>query len=79
MNYSIPTNSQEIIALQQEPVDEDLVAKAIAGVIKIARDRGQTLKEITAAVQADDGLLDQAQRYWLSGIVTEAWEMGIGQ
>lgn len=79
MNYSIPTNFQEIMALQQEPVDENLVATAIAGVVKIARDRGQTLKEITAAVLADDGLLDQAQRYWLSGIVTEAWEMEIGQ
>ena len=79
MNYAIPTNPQEIIALQQEPVDENLVAAAIAGVIKIARDRGQSLKEITAAVLADDGLLDQAQRYWLSGIVTDAWEMGIGQ
>ena len=74
MNYPIPANPQEIVALRQKPVDEELVAAAIAGVIEIARQQGQSLDDLTAEVLADDGLLDQAQRRWLSDIVTDAWK-----
>ncbi len=74
MNYPIPANSQEIVALRQKPVDEELVAAAIAGVIQIARSQGQSLDDLTAEVLADDSLLDQAQRRWLSDIVTQAWK-----
>jgi len=73
MNYPIPANHQEIVALRNKPVDEDLIAAALAGVITIARSEGQTLDDITAQVLADDHLLDQTQRRWLSDIVTEAW------
>jgi hypothetical protein len=73
MNYPIPVNHQEIVALRNKPVDEDLIAAAIAGVITIARSEGQTLDDITAQVLADDHLLDQSQRRWLSDIVAEAW------
>lgn len=74
MNYPIPANSQEIVALRQKPVDEELVAAAIAGVIQIARSQGQSLDDLTAEVLAEDSLLDQAQRRWLSDIVTQAWK-----
>ncbi len=74
MNYPIPVSSQEIAALHQKPVDEELVAAAIAGVIQIARQQGQSLDDLTAEVLAEDCLLDQAQRRWLSDIVTQAWE-----
>ena len=74
MNYPIPANSQEIVALRQKPVDEELVAAAIAGVIQIARSQGQSLDDLTAEVLAEDSLLDQAQRRWLSEIVTQAWK-----
>ncbi len=74
MNYPIPANPQEIVALRQKPVDEELVAAAIAGVIQIARQAGQSLDDLTAEVLAEDGLLDQAQRRWLSDIVAQAWQ-----
>ncbi|NEU72638.1 hypothetical protein PI95_008665 [Hassallia byssoidea VB512170] len=74
MNYPIPHSPQEIINLRQNPVDEELVAAAIAGVIKIVRSQGQSLEELTAQVLADDQMLDKQQRRWLSQVVTQAWE-----
>ncbi|QLE56513.1 hypothetical protein [Nostoc sp. TCL26-01] len=74
MNYPIPDSPQEIFALKQQPVDEELVASAIAGVIKIVRSQGQSLEDLTAQLLADDPLLDQQQRRWLSKLVTQVWE-----
>jgi hypothetical protein len=74
MNYPIPVNSEEIVALRQEPVDEELVAAAIAGVVMITRSEGRSLDDLTTEVLKDDSLLDAAQRRWLSDIVAQAWE-----
>lgn len=74
MHYPIPASPQEIVALRQKPVNEELVAAAIAGVIKIVRAQGQSLEQLTAQVLADDSLLDLEQRRWLSELVTQAWE-----
>jgi hypothetical protein len=74
MNYPIPTNPQEMIALRQQPLNEELVASAIAGVIQIARSRSQSLDELKAELLTDDNLLDLTQRRWLSEIVAQAWE-----
>ncbi len=74
MNYPIPDNPQEIFALKQQPVDEELVASAIAGVIKIVRSQGQSLEELTAQLLAEDSVLDRQQRRWLSKLVAQAWE-----
>jgi hypothetical protein len=74
MDYPIPTNSQEVVALRQKPVDAELVAAAIAGVVQVARSQGQSLEELTAEVMADDSLLDVNLRVWLSDIVAHAWE-----
>jgi hypothetical protein len=74
MNYPIPANPQEIVALRQKPIDEELVATAIAGVIQIARQAGQSLDDLTAEVLAEDSLLDQAQRRWLSDLVAQTWK-----
>lgn len=74
MNYPIPVNPDEIAALRQKPVDEELVAAAIAGVINITRSEGRTLDDLTAEVLNDDSLLDAAQRRWLSEIVAQAWQ-----
>ena len=74
MNYPIPANPQEIVALRQKHVDEEIVAAAIAGVVQIARQQGQSLAELTAEVLAEDSWLDPAQRRWLSDIVRQAWE-----
>ncbi|WP_421655310.1 hypothetical protein [Leptothermofonsia sp. ETS-13] len=74
MNYPIPANPQEVVALRQSPVTEELIAAAIAGVVQVARSNGQSLDELMAEVLADDALLDTKQRQWLSEIVAVAWE-----
>ena len=74
MNYPIPDNPQEIFAMSQQPVDEELVAVAIAGVIKLVRAKGQSLEELTSQLLAEDALLDKQQRRWLSQVVAQAWE-----
>ncbi len=74
MNYPIPTTPEEIIALREKPADEELVAAVIAGIIKIARSQGQSLDDLKAEVMAEDPILDQVQRRWLSELVTQAWQ-----
>jgi len=74
MRYSIPANSQEVLDLQSQPIDEEVVAAAIAGVIRIARAQGRTLEDLSAELLAEDGVLDKAQRRWLQELVTHAWE-----
>jgi hypothetical protein len=74
MNYQIPTNSQDIVALRQQPVDENLVAAVLAGVVRMARSQGQSLEDLTAEVLADDSLLDAATRKQLSEVVAQAWK-----
>ncbi|MGK7930765.1 MAG: hypothetical protein AB4041_04950 [Microcystaceae cyanobacterium] len=73
MHYPIPVKPEEIIALRHRPVDEEMVAVAIAGVVKLARSQGRSLDELTAEVLEDDPILDSAQRGWLSKIVAQAW------
>lgn len=74
MNYPIPANPQEVVALRQKTVDVDLIAMAIAGVVQVARNQGQSLDELLAEVLADDALLDWKQRCYLSEVVAAAWE-----
>ncbi|KYC41599.1 hypothetical protein WA1_16250 [Scytonema hofmannii PCC 7110] len=75
MNYPIPDSPQEIFALRHKPaVDAEVVAAAIAGVIKIVRAQGQSLEEVTAQLLADDSLLDIQQRRWLSKVVAQVWD-----
>ena len=74
MNYPIPDSPQEISALRKQPVDEELVAAVIAGVVRVVRAQGQSLDQLTTQVLADDQMLDRQQRRWLSQLVTQAWE-----
>ena len=74
MNYPIPDSPQEISALRKQPVDEELVAAVIAGVIIVVRSQGQSLDQLTTQVLADDKMLDRQQRCWLSQLVAQAWE-----
>jgi hypothetical protein len=75
MNYPIPASAEEILALRNCPVDEELIATAIAGVVKLARHNGLSLEELIAQVLQDDSVLDRVQRKWLSDLVTRAWEI----
>ncbi|MGB3237310.1 MAG: hypothetical protein WBB29_03370 [Geitlerinemataceae cyanobacterium] len=74
MNYPIPTTLTDMVDLLEQPINEELVATAIAGVVKIARNQGQSLPELTAEVLQDDLILDGSQRDWLSRIVAQAWD-----
>ncbi|MGJ3251348.1 MAG: hypothetical protein ACFE0J_09490 [Elainellaceae cyanobacterium] len=74
MNYPIPENPQQIAALRQKPIDEEIVAAAIAGVIRVARSNGQSLEDLTAEVLADDRILNWEVRCWLSELVTQTWK-----
>jgi ferritin-like protein len=73
MNYSIPANPQEISELKQRPVNTEMIAVAIAGVVNIARSKGQSLEDLTAEVLEEDKLLDPESRRWLSDVVSQAW------
>lgn len=74
MYYPIPASTQEIIDLRQKPVTEELIATAIAGVVKLVRSQGQSLEHLIDQVQADDSLLDIQQRRRLSEVLAQAWE-----
>jgi hypothetical protein len=73
MNYPIPTSIQEIVNLRQNPVSEEVMLCAIAGTIKISREDGKSLEDITAEVLAEDNFLDVSMRRWLSQAVTTVW------
>ena len=73
MDYPIPASAEEILALRNNSVNEEVVATAIAGVVKIARQQGQSLEDLTAGVLKDDCVLDLDRRKWLSELVAQAW------
>ena len=55
-------------------ISEELVAVAIANVVEVARNKGQSLEDLIEEVLLEDTILDQLQRRWLSKIVTQAWK-----
>ena len=73
MHYPIPASPEEIMSLRDRPVNEELIALAIAGIVRLARLRGQSLDDLTAEVLEEDPLLDVVQRNWLSKMVSQAW------
>jgi hypothetical protein len=74
MNYPIPTTPEEIAALRHRPVDEEMIAAVIAGIIRMARSQGQSLDDLTEEILAEDPVLDPVQRRWLSKLLTRAWQ-----
>jgi hypothetical protein len=54
--------------------DEDLLVKAIADVVRISRQEGKSLADITQEVLADDAILSKRERLLLSEILTAAWQ-----
>lgn len=75
MDYPIPANTEEILALKNNPVNEEVVAMAIAGVVQMARRQGQSLEELTASILQDDLVLDSERRKWLSEMIVQAWDI----
>jgi hypothetical protein len=75
MDYSIPNNTEEILALKNKSIDEEIIATAIAGVVQIARRQGQSLDDLTKDILQDDRVLDLDRRKWLSETIVQAWEI----
>lgn len=74
MNYPIPASSQEVLDLRHKTINEELIASAIAGVVKVAQSNGQSLDDVVTEILADDALLDLKQRRWLSEVIAVAWQ-----
>lgn len=74
MQYAIPATSEEIISLRHRQADEEALAVAILGVVRMARTQGRSLEELTAEVLSEDEFLDLVQRHWLSKMVAQAWQ-----
>jgi hypothetical protein len=51
-----------------------MIAAVIAGIIRMARAQGQSLDDLTEEILAEDPILDQVQRRWLSQLLTNAWQ-----
>ena len=75
MDYPIPANTEEILALRNSSINEEVVASAIAGVVQIARRQGQSLEELTEDILQDDLVLDLDRRQWLSEMIIQAWSI----
>ena len=75
MDYFIPNSTEEILALKNKSLDEEIIATAIAGVVQIARRKGQSLEELTKDILQDHRVLDLDRRKWLSEMIIQAWEI----
>lgn len=75
MDYPIPANTEEILALKNSSINEEIIATAIAGVVQMARQQGQSLEELTENILKDDRVLDPERRKWLSQMIVQAWEI----
>ena len=51
-----------------------MIAAVIAGIIRMAHAQGQSLDDLTEEILAEDPILDQVQRRWLSQLLTNAWQ-----
>ena len=75
MDYPIPANTEEILALKNSSINEEIIATAIAGVVQMARQQGQSLEELTKNILKDDRVLDPERRKWLSQMIVQAWDI----
>ena len=73
MDYLIPSSIEELLALKDNSLNEEVIARAIAGVVQIARCQGQSLEELTDSILQDDRVLSLERRKWLSEAIVQAW------
>lgn len=74
MNYPIPSTPDEIRQLCNQPVNAELVATVMLGVVTWSQQGGQSLDDLLSQVMADDSLLTPEQRRWLGKLVSRAWQ-----
>jgi hypothetical protein len=75
MNYPISNPPEKINLLAKKSITVETLAIAIADVVKIARQRGQSLEDLQAEILQDHSILDIVQRRWLKNIIIKAWEI----
>lgn len=75
MDYPIPASTEEILALKNNSINEEIIATAIAGVVQIARCQGQSLEELTESILKDDRVLNLDRRKWLKEMIVQAWSI----
>lgn len=75
MNYPIPDTPEAISIPKQKSITEEIVAIAIAEVVKVARKQGQSLEELQTEILRDDSILDIVQRRWLKDLIVKAWDI----
>lgn len=75
MDYPIPANTEEMLALKNGAVNEEVIATAIAGVVQMARQQGQSIEQLTESILQDDRVLDPERRKWLSQMIIQAWNI----
>ena len=75
MNYPIPATTEEILALGDQTINEDVIVTAIAGVVSIARKKGQSLEDLQKQILQDDLILDIIHRRWLKDLIAKVWEI----
>ncbi len=74
MDTNIFLEENDLNDSMETKISEEEVACAIADVVKVSRHQGESLEELLKQVLAEDTMLDQVQRLWLSKIVTQAWK-----
>jgi hypothetical protein len=67
-------NSHTFNNFLDHQVSPQIVAEAIAYVVNISRCQGKTLEDLVTEILAEDPILDQSQRRWLSNIIIQAWK-----
>jgi hypothetical protein len=75
MDNFIPANTEEMLALKNGAINEEVVATAIAGVVQMARQQQQSLEQLTESILRDDRVLDLERRKWLSQMIIQAWNI----
>ena len=75
MDYPIPSSTEEILALKNISINEEVIATAIAGVVQMARCQGQSLEDLTDSILQDDRVLNLDRRKWLKDIIVQAWNI----
>jgi hypothetical protein len=75
MNDFIPANTEEMLALKNSAVNEEIIATAIVGVVQMARQQGQSIEQLTESILKDDRVLDPERRKWLSQMIVQAWSI----
>lgn len=75
MNYPISNPPEQFNFSGKKPSTVEMIALAIAEVVKVARQQGQSLEDLQAEILQDHSILDIVQRRWLKDLIIRAWEI----